>query len=187
VQGSVGLATHRVYLKIHLHLVFNLFINLAMIKYLDILIGLPATGKSTYADEYDGWTILSTDDNVMEMGNGLSYDEAWKKYIGKADNKFFADLLLSIQHGKDIVVDRTNMTVKSRSRIFNLINRSGNRQQYQITAYVFGLSLNPYEWVKRLNSRPGKTIPPGRLFEAALNFEYPSYEEGFDSIVEIRK
>lgn len=154
------------------------------------MIGLPATGKSTFTDKHFGgsdWVVVSTDNNVMEYANahGMTYNEAWEQAISKADARAFEQLHQALNENKNIIVDRTNLTVKSRSRLLNLIDKSGKRSDYQVAAYVFGLTLNPYEWTRRLMDRPTKTVPANTLINMASGFQMPSFEEGFDAVVEI--
>jgi len=155
------------------------------------LVGLPGSGKSTWVSNLDvgsitydpsvedvEWLILSTDHNVMQMGGEMTYDEAWRKYIDAADKKFFQDLMIVARDDRDIIIDRTNMTVKSRARVIRTIHQNA-RSIVQLEAIVFGTNLAAIEWLKRLNSRPGKTVPFSTLTSMATNFEVPTKDEGF--------
>lgn len=153
-----------------------------------ILVGLPATGKSTYREETVGdcWAVLSTDDNVMTLAESqgyASYDEAWPHVVKQADQLFFLQLKLAVDGGKDVMIDRTNMSVKTRARLIEIIR--GSKQKYHLVAIVFGRQLDVHEWLRRMGSRPGKTIPIKTLIQMAENFQTPTVEEGFDKVIEI--
>lgn len=149
-----------------------------------ILVGLPASGKSTYlkqnSDEDEDLLVLSTDNIVMRMAAeaGIeSYDEAWKIFIDKADKEFYASLAQAARDQRDIVIDRTNMTVKSRARLLRYLD------DYDTYAMVFGINLPVMEWLRRLNNRPGKTVPFKTLSTMSASFEMPTKEEGFKDIL----
>lgn len=163
---------------------------LQRMRYFDILVGVPASGKSTYVNESlakdTDIQVLSTDDLVMHMGKaeGLNYNEAWAKYIKDAEKLFWEAVLGAIQSNtRHVIIDRTNLTKKSRARFFNLINNAGKQGDFTVSAIVFGQKLPLHEWYQRLASRPGKTIPPHVIMNQVASFEEPDYDEGFNAII----
>lgn len=161
-----------------------------MRKYFRILVGVPASGKSYWLDKY-GYSssfshdIHSTDNIVMELaGPDVSYDEAWVANIKQAERIFWDRIDQSIANRREIIIDRTNITRKTRARFFTLLEKKEARDYYHVSAEIFGTQLPVSEWYSRLGSRPGKTIPPHVLKSMVENYEVPSYDEGYDSIVE---
>jgi predicted kinase len=161
-----------------------------------ILVGLPCTGKSTFlstlsgltydkAQAEDKWLVLSTDYNVELMSNAsgiTSYDLAWTQYIKQADSQFFLDFEWACKCGHNVIVDRTNLTIKARKRLIDMVKKSGHNTM--INAKVFGLSLDPYEWLSRVDGRPEKKVPLHVLTVMAKSFQYPDKSEGFANVYE---
>lgn len=157
-------------------------------KYFRILVGVPGTGKSTWLDQQGyssdfGWDIHSTDNIVQEMSPDLTYNEAWSKNIKEAEKEFWARVEDSIARRRNIIIDRTNTTISARARFTSMVLNMRARKDYHISADIFGQNLNIHEWFRRLVSRPGKTIPHHVLQSMVVNFEMPSYDEAFDSMV----
>lgn len=160
-----------------------------------VLIGMPGTGKSTWLSNleypYDDKYIVSTDNLVQkiakENNDEGTYDEIWPKYIKEAEKRFWEDMLYTIQRRRAIVVDRTNLTQKGRARIIEMFKKARMFDEYDITAYVFGMELPIHEWLNRLAGRSGKTIPQHVLMSMAKSFVYPTLEEGFSSVCHINQ
>ena len=145
-----------------------------------VLVGPPGSGKSTYADNtiYDA-IIVSSDDVIQTICEdyGITYDEGFPDLVKFADKMFWFALKRCADNGINIVVDRTNMSVKSRKKIFDVMSSYG----YNFYAKVFPMPEKE-EWNRRLNSRNGKTIPSDVLEGMIKNFEMPTVEEGFVSV-----
>lgn len=169
-------------------------------KRLIMLVGLPATGKSTWLRFYESameihyqWpttivtgnelVVLSTDNNVMQIKKAEeTYDQAWPRVVNQADRKFFSDLDQCLEAHINIVIDRTNLSVNARKKIISRVNPA----EYQIEAFVFGTDLPADLWQYRLASRPNKTIPTHVLDNMARSFQYPTKDEGFTSIQNVK-
>lgn len=159
-----------------------------------MLVGLPCTGKSTWlkslgyttydiSEARDKWLVLSTDYNVEQMGiaNGVDdYHEQWKQFIGEADKKFFADFKSATEQGLSVIVDRTNISTKSRARLFEIIKQSN--RNYMVNARVFGTSINIYQYFEHVASRKDKIIPAAIVQNMAMSFTMPSIAEGFTNV-----
>lgn len=154
---------------------------------------MPASGKSTWLDIYGyssefSCAIYSTDNIVLELaGPGVDYDDAWPVHIKQAEKIFWERVEQSISARRNIIIDRTNLTRKGRARFVNLLHNKKARDDYYVSADIFGMEIPVSLWNERLNSREGKTIPKHVLDNMKQSFEYPSYDEGFDSIVEWNK
>lgn len=154
-----------------------------------VLIGLPASGKSTWRENYlasnpeSDCVICSTDDLIEEYAsaNGMTYSEAFGKVNFKDLNARFRNRFRqAINAGKDVIVDRTNMSVKSRKEYLKNIPDS-----YEKVAVVFVVP-DP-ELKRRLAAREaatGKGIPEQVINDMAARYVAPSREE-FDRIVRI--
>jgi predicted kinase len=148
-----------------------------------MLIGVPASGKSTWIDKQkfdpEDTVILSTDKfiDAEARAQGKTYTEVFKGAIKRATQIMKADLQMAIQDGQNLVWDQTNVTVKSRADKLNMVPDT-----YRKVAVFFPTPANA-ELARRLASRPGKTIPANVVMAMASQLETPSESEGFNEIV----
>lgn len=161
-----------------------------------ILVGLPASGKSTeakkYSEVFKEYKILSTDALIENYASYVNktYDEVFNNYIKTAENIFWDRLEQYLKDGKDIIIDRTNLSVKSRAKIISKVkyyskildDKYDCLDYYCISACVFNKPQKDV-WEFRLNNRPGKNVPKNVLVAMDKSFEFPTYKEGFDDIM----
>jgi predicted kinase len=145
-----------------------------------VLVGVPGSGKSTWIKNQDwalGLTIVSTDAFVEDYARtqGKTYSEVFKDYMPTAVNLMTEQVVFAREHGHTIIWDQTSTTVKSRKKKFNML------PDYEHIAVVFKTPEKD-ELIKRLGSRPGKTIPWGVVSGMINNFEMPTEEEGFKEV-----
>lgn len=145
------------------------------------LIGVPAAGKSTWAEEFlrknPDCVYISTDqwiDSYAKTKN-KTYNEVFTEYMPSAVKLMTMAVLRAKQDKKDIVWDQTSTTVKSRKKKFGML---GN---YKHVAVVF-MTPEPLELERRLNSRIGKRIPRDHMASMLANFTMPTLDEGFSEI-----
>lgn len=151
-----------------------------------ILVGVPASGKSTWLIENrpKGAWIVSTDNIIQGLADdyGFTYDQIFKETIRFADMAMVARMLIAAQNGYDLYIDRTNMSRKSRQQFIKKLSKYG----YEFECVVFPMpgteKLSEEEWNRRLDSRPGKTIPGHVLSSMIEHYEVPTEAEGFSKI-----
>lgn len=155
-------------------------------KKAQILIGLPGVGKSTYVNnlrqEYKEknlpfeWEVVSVDQHIEKFAESRNtdYNSVFSLYIKTASNLFWSDIANKAKLGVNMIVDRTNMSRKSRERIIRGLLQNG----YEVNAVVF-VTPNHEEHQRRLNSRPGKDIPESVIASMAQNYQEPTHAEGF--------
>ncbi|AKF13658.1 putative polyA polymerase [Sinorhizobium phage phiN3] len=154
--------------------------------FVTFLIGLPASGKSTFC-ERNYATVdhhrYSTDDEIEAIAKreGKTYSDVFKDAYKEANRIANQKLDWAINDGKDNVVwDQTNLS--SAKRIRSLESFGDN---YVKIGAVFlpPLTLQDVETLKhRLDSRPGKTIPWHVITNMIGTFEIPTIDEGFDRL-----
>ena len=144
------------------------------------LIGVPASGKSTWIQNQD-WiadcVVVSTDEFVEDYAKecGQTYSEVFADYMPTAVNLMADKVVRARNAGKDIIWDQTSTTVKSRARKFNML------PDYEHIAVVFKTPEHT-ELMRRLMNRPGKEIPDHVIYSMIGTWEDPTEEEGFTGI-----
>jgi predicted kinase len=145
-----------------------------------VLVGVPASGKSTWIQEQSwayGCAYISTDQYVDEYAHeqGKTYSEVFDEYMSIAVSKMANAVIVARSEGKDIIWDQTSTTIASRRRKFDML------PDYHAIAVVFRTPPEK-EWKRRLESRPGKVIPAEVLESMVKGWEEPTEEEGFAEI-----
>jgi len=149
-----------------------------------MLVGLPASGKSTYIksvlQKNPDFTVLSTDDYIEHKAREQksTYSEVFQTYIKEATRNMYNELQSALKERKNIIWDQTNLTANSRKKkLANVPNI------YFKEAIMFIISDD--ELLKRVAKRKeedGKEIPLHVLRNMKNNFEIPTKDEGFDKI-----
>ena len=145
-----------------------------------VLVGVPGSGKSTWASNQD-WAkdcaYVSTDGYVERFAQrlGLTYNDVFETVMPRAIRLMTRAVIKARAEGKDIIWDQTSTTVKSRKNKFRML------PDYDAIAVVFR-TPDSAEWERRLSSRPGKSIPKFVLENMVKNWQEPTEEEGFDEI-----
>lgn len=154
-----------------------------------VLIGLPNSGKSTYIKDFlnnnkdKEYNVISLDNKIMKKFPYLTYNEAFKK--SREENLlevFTKENNIEIQNcnrnSKNIIIDQTNLSKKSRRRKYNQINK----KKYKIIAKVFLIEKNELKKrnIKR-DKTENKTINTDILDLMIKNYNIPGFDE-FDEI-----
>ena len=149
-----------------------------------MLIGVPASGKSTWvrANVKPGSIVASSDEylDAMAAREGKTYNEVFDKYIKAANQHVAVTVDTAMNKGLDIVWDQTNLTKKSRAP---KLAKFGD--DWEKIAVVFP-TPDDDEWKRRLGSRPGKTIPSNILLGMKSSIQMPTRDEGFDEIIMVK-
>lgn len=121
---------------------------------------------------------------------GVSYDDSFRnpehQHIQNKVQQLLKDRVDgAIESGRDIVVDMTNMNAWSRKNALKAI--AGRESDYEKIAVVFDHRGKEAEVLasveRRAKALNDKNLPPEVMQRMFSNFEYPTAEEGFDSIV----
>jgi predicted kinase len=146
-----------------------------------MLVGPPASGKSTWRAQHMAATprptiIISSDDYIDALAATLetTYAEAFKqadmKEIERVIRNQFEE---AIKRGDNIIVDRTNMRVKSRRKFLSSVPKT-----YRKIAVVFSVSRDLLD--RRLADRAaatGKNIPKDVVDGMIKSYEEPTSSE----------
>lgn len=144
-----------------------------MVK-LYMMIGLPASGKSTIAKEIsesEGAIIVSTDKIREEFFGDINNQNHNEEVFEKAESsiKFY------IANEQDVIFDATNISYKKR-RAF--LDKLKNYRVKKIAVLV----ATPYEECVKRNAARDRKVPEEVITRMYHNFYIPQYYEGFDEI-----
>jgi predicted kinase len=159
-----------------------------------ILIGLPGCGKSTWIKKFLGSTkeefvVVSSDAHVENFAKmeGKSYSDVFQKVIGQATAFSIKDFDDAIKSRKNIILDRTNLTQKSRFPFLDKAKRAG----YFTFAVKF--MVTPMTCLSRQKNldRAGKHIPMNIFASMVDTFNRPdnsgsSLDKEFNGVILVR-
>ncbi len=137
---------------------------------LQILVGFPASGKSTYAAEKsDDYLILSSDGIRKELYGSEEIQGNGKEVF----HILYSKARLALKAGKNVILDATHLTRKGRKVAINIGKQCGA----YITCVCFETPLNE---CKRRNGLRDRVVP-GYVYDRMVkNYEKPAFEEGFN-------
>ncbi len=124
-----------------------------------IMIGLPASGKSTIAKiSYPHYQIISLDE------------------IENNSRRIEEDMILqNLVKGKSVVIADTNLTRETRARLIEIA------KEYNV--HIVGVFLNfPRDLILKRNRNREEPVPDSVIFKMQNELELPSYDEGFNKI-----
>lgn len=136
-----------------------------------LLIGLPASGKSTYARENLHDPIISSDALRQE----LCGDESDQSHNREVFQVLHARVQMALVHGENVVVDATNLTMKSRRPLLDMARR------YHAAANAIIMAI-PYHEVLERNEMRQRHVPAEAIAACRARFQMPCKSEGFQSI-----
>jgi len=146
-----------------------------------VLVGPPASGKSTYIGTmaHDS-VIISTDDIVETIAKeqGKTYSEVWKTSVKEATKRMYVQLDEAIKNRKNVIWDQTNLTAKKRKEILSRFPKD-----YHTECVYF--MVDQEELLSRLKERArqtGKNIPIGIVINMIETYEIPDTSEGFNRV-----
>lgn len=147
-----------------------------------MLIGLPGSGKTTYSKEkWPNHVRVSSDDMIDAIAKNLgkTYNDVFQDYIKEAQKSAFDSFKHLISTDANVVIDRTNMSQKSRAQYLALIPNHYSK----VACYV--VCSNEDEHQRRLTSREGKVIPDYVLKNMRNSFQDVVPSEGFQQYLKI--
>lgn len=144
-----------------------------------MLIGLPASGKSTYAEYLvkKHYKICSSD-NVRKQ---LFGDESIQGDSSEVFKVLHEQVMTAFEDGYNVVYDATNVTIKNRKSILDKIKvLNNNGFAINTTAVVFAIPIE--ECIYRNNLRE-RVVPLEVIYNMRAKFQLPLRNEGFDEIL----
>jgi predicted kinase len=148
-----------------------------------MLVGVPGAGKSAWlAKQRIDWhdTIVASTDNIIELRareQGKTYSEVFQKEIKGATQQMNQMIQNALAQGLNVVHDQTNVSAKARA-----VKLAQVPDTYRKVAVFFPTPPDA-ELKRRLENRPGKTIPMNVVLAMKSQLEMPSEAEGFDQVI----
>ena len=133
-----------------------------------ILIGLPASGKSTFYRE----RFAGTHDHISKdlLRNNRQPERRQEQL-----------LLESLSRGRSLVIDNTNASVAVRAPLIRAARAHGAK----VLGYFFPTDAGAV--LRRNRAREGRErVPDVAIFAVRKRLEPPSHDEGFDELFEVR-
>lgn len=154
-----------------------------------IMIGLPASGKSTLIEK------LKVDFGITEV---LSVDDLAEKYAKEHDLSYKSVIITNFKQFKQEMYEKAEYIKNNKvSFIWDQVNSNKNIRQEKVGMYknnfhVIGIAMNPTtdEMITRMINRKmytEKDLSSGMLCEMANLFSQPTLDEGFKEILIVGK
>ena len=144
-----------------------------------ITVGLPGSGKSTYAKEFiKGKEIEYLSSDSLRAVFGKSEEDQTVTplvfgHIKKKVDEFLKD-------GKNVMVDATSVNRKERSDYINTAKKYGAK----VVAIVFKMDRQGLiDRNKKRGEQGGRVVPDWVIDKMLAKFEEPSYSEGIDVMI----
>ena len=136
------------------------------------MIGLPGSGKSTFASDHPECIVVSTDAIRAELFGDESEQKDGKLVFDVA----YAGIAKAVEAGQDAIFDVTNLRRKYRKKIFQMFPKA-----YHVAVFV----NTSIEVCKERNAERDRVVPEMVIDRMASNLNAPTIAEGFKKIIEI--
>jgi len=137
-----------------------------------MLVGLPSSGKTSYAKKHlSHCKIHSSDDLRIELFGSVDVQDQNHILFKELHSRVKKDL----SKGFDVVYDATNISYKKRKAFLQEIN-------YINCTKTCVLIATPYELCLRQNIKRDRTVMAEVIKRMYQNFTIPQYYEGWDKI-----
>lgn len=132
------------------------------------MVGLPGSGKSTFAKDHAECVVVSTDEIRAELFGSEECQENGSKVFAVA----FARISKALAEGNDVIFDATNVSRKARKSVFQF-------DAEHIAVYV----STDAEECKRRNAQRERKVPECVIDRMASRLVVPTVTEGFEKVL----
>ena len=141
-----------------------------------LLVGLSASGKSTVAAQIakeNTNTVIASSNSIREELTGNYADQEHNEEVFRI---FHDRIRRNLKNKRNVIVDATNLTMKSRRAIMMKVHGLNIRK-------VCVIIPKPFEQCKEDNLHREHPVPDFVLDKQIRKFQIPFKEEGFDEII----
>lgn len=144
-----------------------------------LLMGLPASGKTTivkeiFGEDYYNEHVVSTDKFIEDKAEKLSlvYSDVFEDYISQASKEMYSKRQQLLNEGKNIIWDQTNLGRRKRKKAFRV-----NDNYKKILLFVDIDEKNREQQSRVRYDKTSKLIPYHIIEEMKNNLVKPTEEE----------
>ena len=138
-----------------------------------VLIGLPASGKSTFAN------TLVDDNTIIHSSDKLRKELYGNENIQEHNSDLFVELHRRIKDdlksGKNVIYDATNISKKRRIAFLEELKNISCKK-------ICICLMTPYELCLKYNSLRDRKVPEEVIKRMYMNWNPPAKQEGFDEV-----
>lgn len=139
-----------------------------------LLVGIPGSGKTTYAEKY-----LEVFNNTIHLSSDKIRAELWGSEATQGDNNEVFSLMQSraieaLNNGQNVLYDATNVTRKDRAYIISLCPKFVKIECHIVWA--------PIETCIERDAARERTVGKTIIDKMLKRFQAPYYDEGIDEI-----
>jgi predicted kinase len=137
-----------------------------------MMVGLPGSGKSYFANNMKGFKVFSSDALRKEL---------WGSEEAQGDNNIIFNTLHkrikeTLQAGESCVLDATNLNSKKRKNFLSTLNGIACEKRCEVIATSIDKCLE-------MNRSRDRFVPEEVIYRMRSQFEFPIMSEGWDMIV----
>lgn len=151
-----------------------------------MLVGIPASGKSTKSSLYQklGYEVISSDDIRNELLKGVRLEALSPDQRARLHGKTFETVRgrasAALKRGQSVVIDATNLSRKRRISFLECFHRIPCTKKCL-------LFLTPVDVCMERNRKRiwNARVPDEAMYRMLCNFECPNYWEGWDEILPV--
>ena len=136
-----------------------------------MMVGVPGSGKTTYAYRIPNAKVLSSDDIRKELG----VDGGDKQAHGRVFAILHERVKEALQNGKDVVYDATNITSFRRKTFLKEINDLAGKKVCIYLAPSLAQAI-------RQNADRDEPVPEQVVRDMDMKLEAPTFSEGWDEM-----
>lgn len=139
-----------------------------------MLVGLPGSGKSTYAKSLKGDYIIHSSDDLREEMFG-DVNENSKENNAKLFVELHKRIKDDLRNGKNVIYDATNLNRKRRIAFLRELTHIPCHKSCLLV-------MTPYYLCQRNNKQRQRCVPEDVIKRMYMNFQPPNKIEGWDDI-----
>jgi predicted kinase len=139
------------------------------------MVGLPASGKSTWAKQLN---MLHTNSVIISsdaMRESMYGDEKIQGDNNALFEAIYAEIIPFLVIGKDVIFDATNISAKNRIRLLEKVGKYATKKQALVVATQYSICIAQ-------NKKRNRQVPEYVIERMRKSFTFPQYAEGWDEI-----